>query len=275
MIIFNGISSDEVGVIVEHYPRVIFPKRKVEVYNIPGRNGDRIIDQEVYENYDQPYEIFLESKDRGGLEATIPKIASWLLSGTGYCRLEDSYFPEFYRMAYVPDAHEFLSYFNEYGRGTLKFNCMPERWYKSGETEIKVENGQILYNPSGFRARPLLRSGGNTDLENVTFTYLDELKEGYYSSDWTPGIEGGGSTAITDGNPGVSYTFKWPLTTGYLDTKEHTQYRFYKSNASSPYSKYYSNTFTGDYEKIYLSKRTKIEWDNSGVLYITPRWWSI
>lgn len=274
MIIFNGVSSDEVGVIVEHYPRVIFPKRKVEVYNIPGRNGDHIIDQEVYENYDQPYEIFLESKDRGGLEATIPKIASWLLSGTGYCRLEDSYFPEFYRMAYVPDAHEFLSYFNEYGRGTLKFNCMPERWYKSGETELKVENGQILYNPSGFRARPILRNAGNS-LGDITFTYLDEPQEGYYSPNWTPGIEGGGSNAINEGNPGVSYTFTWPATTGYLDTKEHTQYNFTRSNTSSPYSKYYSNTFTGDYEKIYLSRETKIEWDSNAYLYITPRWWSI
>ena len=274
MIIFNGISSDEVGVIVEHYPRVIFPKRKVEVYNIPGQNGDRIIDQEVYENYDQPYEIFLESKDRGGLEATIPKIASWLLSGTGYCRLEDSYFPEFYRMAYVPDAHEFLSYFNEYGRGTLKFNCMPERWYKSGETEIKIENGQILYNPSGFRARPLLRFSGQS-FNEITFTYLDELKDGYISPDWTPGIEGGGSIAITDGNPGVSYSFTIPYNTGYLDTKEHTQYRYYRTNISSPYSKYYSSDFTGDYEKIYLSRQTKIEWDTGGTLYITPRWWSI
>lgn len=277
MIIFNGVSSDEVGVIIEHHPSIVFPRRRVEVFQIPGRNGDRIIDQEVYDNYNQTYSVFFDSKFRGGLEAAIPKIASWLLSGTGYGRLEDSYYPEFYRMAYVPDVSEFLTHFTEYGRGTLTFSCMPERWYKQGEIEFEVQSGQILYNPSGFRAKPLIRWVNGSLTEPITFTYLDELQEGYISLDWTPGMDVGGSNAATNGNPGKSYSFILPYSSNsnlYLDAKEHSTYRYYRSTNS--YEKIYSNDFTGDYSQIYLSKQTKIEWTDSNTrLFITPRWWSI
>jgi phage-related protein len=260
MIIFNGISSDEVGVIVEHYPKVIFPKRKVEVYNIPGRNGDRIMDQEVYENYDQPYEIFFDSKDRGGLEAMMPKIASWLLSGTGYCRLEDSYFPEFYRMAYVPDAHEFLSYFNEYGRGTLTFNCAPERWYKSGDIEIEIQNGQTFYNPSGFKAWPLFRFGGNG--ANLTIKHIGE-----YIPDQIPSI---GDITYTQ-SIGSSYS---GIT--YFDPKEHSIYTYNHTNTSDPYKRYDSSgQYIGEYEPFYLGKITQISWNSNTKIYMKPRWWTI
>lgn len=157
MIVFNGVRSDDVGIVVEHYPKIVFPERKITVFEIPGRNGDQIIDQEVYSNYEQSYEVFFDVKDRGGLPAMMPQIASWLLSGTGYQRLEDSYFPEFYRWAYVKNAGEFLSYFNEYGRGTLTFNCQPEKYYKYGEKEITVVSGQTLYNPTSFRSYPIYK----------------------------------------------------------------------------------------------------------------------
>lgn len=261
MIIFNGVSSDEVGVIVEHYPKIIFPKRKVEVYNVPGRNGDRIIDQEVYENYDQPYEIFLDSKDRGGLEAVLPKIASWLLSGTGYCRLEDSYFPDFYRMAYVPNAHEFLSYFNEYGRGTLTFNCAPERWYKSGDIEVEVQNGQTFYNPSGFKAWPLFHFGSTI---NLTIKHIGEKVAG----------------RIPDTDD-IVYTQNMQTSYGsiaYLDPKEHRVYTYIKNTQSG--KTYYTYTdqsasYVGEYDPFYFGKITQLTWDNNAKVYVKPRWWTV
>lgn len=246
MIVFNGTSSDEVGVIVEHYPRLIFPRRKVEVYQIPGRNGDRIIDQEVYENYNQPYEVFFDSKRFGGLEVAIPRIASWLLSGTGYGRLEDSYNPTFYRMAFISDAHEFLSFFNEYGRGTLNFNCCPERWYKDGEYEITLTKGQVLYNPSGFKAWPLLRFNA-TQGGPQTITFTDET-----------GVSRTFDSSCVPHDPNM-----------YLDTKEHMLFNKSTGAYSSPLN------YSGNYDLAYLSKETTITWNSNVNLYITPRWWSI
>ena len=250
MIQFNGITSDDLGVIVEHYPRLIFPRRKVEMFQIPGRNGDQIIDQEVYENYNQPYEVFFDSKRFGGLEAAIPQIASWLLSGTGYRRLEDSYNPKFYRMAFVPDSHDFLSFFNEYGRGTLTFNCMPERWYKDGEYEIAVTSGQTLYNPSGFKARPLLRVSSRS---SALITMTDEN--------------------------GTSRTFDAGCipsdTNVYLDTKEHACINRTTGIYTTPTTYDGTEPWGGNFDLMYLGKQTTISWTGDMTLYVIPRWWTI
>ena len=280
MITFNGVSSDDVGLIVEHYPKVVFPKRRVETFTIPGRSGDNLIDQEVYDNYDQSYEVFLDSKKYGGLEATIPRIASWLLSGTGYGRLEDSYFPEYFRMAYVPELSEFLSYFNEYGRGVLTFNCAPERWYKTGEIEIQLQNGQTLYNPSGFKAQPVLRcSNGGA---NVTITHIGESTAVWKYPSGILNVLGTGSGSTTPAydiyNGSESYTFQLYGGYGmnYLDPRMRRCYRYQRSSSTSPYNIYdQSSNFTGDYDGIYLGKETKIEWDNDAIIYLTPRWWTI
>ena len=262
MIIFNGVSSDEIGVIVEHYPKVIFPKRKVEVYQIPGRNGDRIIDHEVYENYDQPYEIFIDSKDQGGLEAIVPKLASWLFSGNGYCRLEDSYFPEFYRMAYVPEAHEFLSYFNEYGRGTLTFNCAPERWYKSGDIEIEIQNGQTYHNPSGFKAWPLLRF--SNAVNNFTFKHINEP-----IANQIPPV------GDIEYSQNISFHYSG---VHYLDPKEHAIYDYIsRTTDGKTYYDLYDESakYTGEYDPFYLGKSTRITWDGTTNIYMKPRWWTV
>lgn len=174
MIYFNGICSNDLGVIIEHYPRVIFPEKKLITYDVPGRNGTEVIDTGVFSNYDQQYEVFFDSKFKGGLNATIPQIASWLLGENGYCRLEDSYFPEYYRYAIVKNGHEFLSYFNEYGRGTLTFNCKPERFYKTGERKMAILNGQTIHNPSGFKAQPIYYFTGNISSVQLTFTENNE-----------------------------------------------------------------------------------------------------
>ena len=240
MIVFNGVCSDDVGIVVEHYPKIVFPERKITVFEIPGRNGDQIIDQEVYSNYEQSYEVFFDVKDRGGLPAMMPQIASWLLSGTGYQRLEDSYFPEFYRWAYVKNAGEFLSYFNEYGRGTLTFNCQPEKYYKYGEKEITVVSGQTLYNPTSFRSYPIY------DLSSL----------------------GNASATIKLTENGVTRTVNTVTGVRKIDVKNH----FAGDGGSN------NSNFTDDFDKLRLGKETTIVLENaqnSSTIKITPNWWTI
>lgn len=61
MIIWNGIPSNEIPVVVEHPPWRKVPQRKMEVISIPGRNGDLVIPQDAYENIPQVYEIHIPS----------------------------------------------------------------------------------------------------------------------------------------------------------------------------------------------------------------------
>lgn len=184
MIQWAGTSNKDVGMVIEHYPSIVLPKRKIEVQNVPGRNGDVILYQDAYENYEQKYQVFIDSKLKGGMQKVVPMISDWLLGHSGYQRLEDSYFPDFYRMAYYTGGVEFISYFNEYGEGTLTFNCAPEKYYKMGERPISVSNGQLISNPTLFPAKPFL---------TITGTGAGRL---YFGSNYLDISDIGGSVTI-------------------------------------------------------------------------------
>lgn len=248
MIIWNGVSSDDVGVVVEHYPGITLPKRKMEVVQIPGRNGDFIIDQGAFENYEQSYQVFLDERRYGGLKAAMPKVANWLMGTSGYQRLEDSYFPDVYRMAYVENGPEFSSWFNIYGEGTLTFNCAPQKFYKIGEREIAINSGDTLRNPSGFWAEPILKVtmsvNGTNAYGEITFTTEGVAKRVILTQCWTPLV---------------------------IDVKDHTA-TYTVNNTPTDYSP----SLFGQYENMRLGKDTMITWEGYvDSVSVIPRWWTI
>ena len=59
MIEWAGVRSDDLGIVVEHYPKPIIPERKQSIQSIDGRSGDILITTNAFKNYNQPYEVFL------------------------------------------------------------------------------------------------------------------------------------------------------------------------------------------------------------------------
>ena len=236
MIIWAGTSSKDVGMVIEHYPSIIIPSRSQEVENIPGRNGDLLIDYGSFNNYEQPYQAFLDVKEIGGLNAVMPRLVDWLMGHEGYQRLEDTYFPDIYRMAYYSGGSEFLNIFGEYGEGTLTFVCAPEKYFKMGEREIVLSQNHYLKNPSAFGAMPLIQITGDGTNGNLIFN-------------------------------GNSFGIKTVPSLITIDTKTHRAY-----NGTTNYS----NLITGKYEDLKMEKETTITWSGgiTGVT-ITPRWWTI
>ena len=242
MIEFAGIRSDERYLIVEHYPQRFFPKRKYNAQAIPGGDKDFLIDEgeDAFSNYSQPYSVFFDSKGPGLPQAS-RHIAEWLLGNPGYQRLEDSYDPDFYRLAYYSGGEQFLNYFNEYGRGTLTFTCAPKRYYKIGETPITLTNGQKLFSPSTFTSHPIIKFTGSG---NCTFT-------------------------LTDKN-GTSKTFTINSVSGEV-TLYSREHKALTSNGTSV-----NQNVQSDYENLYLGIETTIAWNNAvSSVAITPRWWTI
>lgn len=235
MILWAGTSNKDVGMVVEHYPSVILPRRKMEVQQVPGRNGDIILVQDAYDNYEQSYSVFLDAKFKGGLQKTIPMISDWLLGHNGYQRLEDSYFPDVYRMAYYVGGTQFISFFNEYGKGTLTFNCAPEKYYKSGEKPITITKGQILTNPTMFPAKPLVTVTGSGS-GTITF--------------------GGNTLTISDIGGSVT-----------IDVKDHRAYNGAVNRNATISGRYENMTLQGRMSITWSGGVTGMK--------IIPRWWTI
>lgn len=124
---FNGINSDAMGLFVERYPERPFPSRKQSIYDIHGRSGDLIVDENAFSNVTQTYEVYILGGSVG-FQAKATAIAHWLLSVVGYANLTDSYDPTVYRKARFTGGVSFLNALNKFGKATITFDCCPQRY---------------------------------------------------------------------------------------------------------------------------------------------------
>ena len=152
-LIFNGYRSDEFGICISGHGTYNAPNRKCETINVPGRNGSLKIDGGAFENVQVTYECAIVRDFAQNAAA----LRSWLLSPAGYCRLEDTYHPEEFRMAQFSSGIDFTD-FTQLLRAasvTLTFDCKPQRFLKSGDNPIY--NPVKIYNPTAFPAKPLIK----------------------------------------------------------------------------------------------------------------------
>lgn len=161
VIIFNNVSCADYDIVVEHYPEYQTPNRDVDVIHVPGRNGDITIDQGSFQNVDRVYPIAVGSYERRYTEQ-VNAIAEWLHGPVGYCKLEDSYEPEYYRMAVCTDGFEAENMSHMLARTTITFNCKPQRWLKVGD--VSIHNPTLMKNPTRFPASPIITVTGNGTL---------------------------------------------------------------------------------------------------------------
>ena len=159
-IIFNGTSSEDFGLIVEKLPPSVHASRRGDLISIPGRNGVIVREDGSYETYQQEYQIsFSQAAQNRDPYETARDIAVWLLGASGFCRLEDGFEPEHFRLARYSGEYNVDTVLMEYGKATLTFDVQPQRYLKSGETPLTFRGGSVytITNPTNFEARPLLR----------------------------------------------------------------------------------------------------------------------
>lgn len=177
-ITWNGVNSATLGVRIERSPRIIRPRRKVDVYSVPGRNGDIVLAQDAWNNYSQPYEIFFGTGAGLSAETAADAVSQWLNSAKGYAQLEDTYEPDIVREAYYVEEQSIENAITEYGRETIRFVCKPQRYLKTGLNTVTISSsGSTIQNPTGFISRPLIRINGSgactltvVGFDNPTYT---------------------------------------------------------------------------------------------------------
>lgn len=159
-ITFNGTSSEDFGLIVEKLPQSVHASRRGDLITIPGRNGVIVREDGSYDTYTQEYQIsFSQAEQNRDPYQTARDIAVWLLGASGFCRLEDGFEPEHFRLARYSGEFNVDTVLMEYGKATLTFDVQPKRYLKSGETPLTFTGGSTtsITNPTQFEARPLLK----------------------------------------------------------------------------------------------------------------------
>ena len=155
LIVWGGVSSTDLGMVVAEAPAFDKPTKRTDVYTVPGRNGSILFQDGSFEDVQRSYSVWI-AEDNGNLTDKVSALTSWLFSQSGYTRLEDNFEPDYYRMAYYSGSNDVSNELTQYGSTTLTFTCRPERFLKSGENAIAVSNGDILANPTKFSSKPLI-----------------------------------------------------------------------------------------------------------------------
>lgn len=169
-LIYDGVSSRDIGVTVEGFPGAVMPKKDLEVTTIPGRNGALVYDYGTYANYTQNYTIHWREVGRNA------RITEWLQK-PGYHKLEDSFHEDHYRLAYVGTNQNLDNRMQVLQRMPISFECRPQWFKKKGENPITInESGTVLLN-TGENALPLITVNGNgsgtLNVDDCTITIND------------------------------------------------------------------------------------------------------
>ena len=178
MISWAGKTSDTLGVVVEHYPVRVVPERALTETEIAGRNGALVQYDGNWQNYTQEYEVYI-SAEKTGLVRAARAVAEWLSAPVGYQRLEDSYEPDVYRMAYYAGGQDIESILNRFGRATIEFVCKPQRFLKSGEAPKTFTEAGTLTNITRMDALPVITvyGTGGTVTVNDTTVEISEIED--------------------------------------------------------------------------------------------------
>lgn len=189
--IFGDVDSRDYGVYISGTGTFDAPTRAYEAIEVPGRDGAYLGLEHRLENVELTYPAFMYADFRENMMA----LRSVLLSQIGYQILMDSYHPDEYRLAvYKGGLSADVLAGNHAGEFDIVFDCMPQRWLRSGLEVITVTGSQSIYNPTKFDSMPLIRAygSGQIGVGDVTVTiashsnpYIDidcDMMDCYYNT---------------------------------------------------------------------------------------------
>lgn len=156
IIVFNNKNLADYGCYVASGNVGDSPERVVDVVEVPGKNGTLTIDGGRFRNVTLTYLCFIETE----IEKNIRDLRSFLLSQSGYCRLEDDRNMDEFRLARYTNGFSIDKWDRRGGAFELVFDCDPRRFLKSGEQKITIESATTIKNPTMFKSKPLIRAYG-------------------------------------------------------------------------------------------------------------------
>lgn len=159
---FGGVNSADMTnkLYIHKVPSLNRSAQKLDVFSVPGRDGDIILQQGAWANQTQIYDCYVGDGDAA---AAAMELTSWLFSMTGYKELKDGWEPDVYRLAYLTDPMDIESIMGKVGHVEITFSCVPKRFLESGRTVTTLTATGTISNPSPFTAKPLLKVTGTID----------------------------------------------------------------------------------------------------------------
>ena len=172
---FNGISSLDMGLVVQKVPVRRMAEKDMEAYRVAGRSEDLHIWKQSWKPYPVKYKCWFRGNPP---EKQLHEIAEWLHGAPVRSRLEDSYDTLVYRWATYKGGADVEILMREVGTFTVEFEVGAQAFLKIAETALRfTKAGGILPNHTPFPTKPLIqlvtdgiRVGGTVNIGSESLT---------------------------------------------------------------------------------------------------------
>lgn len=165
---YGGVSTADFGIYTTGDATYNIVNRNFDKQSVVGRSGDILIDGGNYPNVEVTYHCGMEAEE--GINEKLEAFAAALMTAKGYQRLQDSYHPDIFRMGVVLNPMMITPYRPNNGLAhraasfDVVFNCKPQKFLESGYTELTLQNGGTVTNPTAYPSKPILIVSGSGTL---------------------------------------------------------------------------------------------------------------
>ena len=159
---YKGRSNKEMNLRVLNNITFASPSRDVNAIQVPGRDGDLIMDNGRFNSVIRSVPCRLEASDGANVEELISDLNNWLIDDGGFHDFTWDNDPGFRYLARVDEGLISQRVLSQYGNTTIDFKLHPIKYLESGLLEHQVTNGEVIANPFNIDAKPILKIQGAT-----------------------------------------------------------------------------------------------------------------
>ena len=184
---FGGVNSLDYGIFITGEAVYNAPERSVTSIEIEGRNGDLLIDNGRFLNIEIKYPAGCFAETQEDFKQKIESFRNAIISQISYQRLTDDYNPDEYRLAvYKSGLDVSVAVLHQGGEFTLTFDCKPQRFLTSGETERSIPEWSDMHTDSGSLVT-VDNSIGDYAVKSLSTAIVPQQDLNGYDNPWAGG----------------------------------------------------------------------------------------
>lgn len=154
--IWNGISSNDMNIVVSELPPISKPEEKVEKITIPGRSGYLTVCDGAYSSYLKSVEFHIIHE-----KENLDRVKRWL-SGSGKVIFGNE--PDKFYYARIINQIDLNQVIPILHKAIVIFDCQPFGYLHEGEKTISLTEPTTLFNMGNIDSEPYLKVYAEGDI---------------------------------------------------------------------------------------------------------------
>lgn len=154
----DGEDAKTYGIVLQKEIEFSEAEPVTESVKIAGKDGEMVYYDGSYKNVKGVAKCYVLGEEAAFM---LTNVNAWLLSKTGYRRLQTLHEPHFYRLARVVRGAKLDHRLNMLNGFNVEFDCNPYKYFLSGEEAIAISESATIESPTPFTSLPLIVTHGS------------------------------------------------------------------------------------------------------------------